>query len=189
MSQSSATGESSWGANTMIFADLKSFALSANKSNLVLKNGQLKAIKAYSHTYAWMNGIPMIFSGYTYVKPHPQYGTIGYNLSLITIKLKSENKSYSYQLASSITTFWTKPYKITPRSNISPGVFLMASPYSYNNKNGSTWSYNIGGLVGAGYNYQISKRFAFAIDYKLNASTAKGAPLLNFVMIGAKSMF
>ncbi len=77
MSQSSATGESSWGLSSMIFADLKSFALSANQSNLITKNGELKAIKAYSYTYAWMNGIPMTFGGYTYIKPHPKYGTLG----------------------------------------------------------------------------------------------------------------
>jgi hypothetical protein len=171
----------------MIFADLKSFAISANKSDLITKNGELKAIKAYSYTYAWMNGIPMTFGGYTYIKPHPKYGTLGYNLSLITIKLKG-NEEYSYQMMSSTTAFWTKPYKINPKSTISPGVFLMASPYSYNNKSGSTWNYNVAGLVGAGYTYQISKRFAFAIDYKLNASTVKGAPLLNFIMIGSRAI-
>jgi len=187
MSQSSATGESSWGTSAMIFADLKSFALSANKSDLIIKNGELKAIKAYSYTYAWMNGIPMTFGGYTYIKPHPRYGTLGYNLSLITIKLKG-NDDYSYQMMSSTTAFWTKPYKINVKSTISPGVFLMASPYSYNNKSGSTWNYNVAGLVGAGYTYQISKRFVFAIDYKVNASTAKGAPLLNFVMIGSRAI-
>jgi hypothetical protein len=187
MSQSSATGESSWGTSAMIFADLKSFALSANKSDLIIKNGELKAIKSYSYTYAWMNGIPMTFGGYTYIKPHPRYGTLGYNLSLITIKLKG-NDDYSYQMMSSTTAFWTKPYKINVKSTISPGVFLMASPYSYNNKSGSTWNYNVAGLVGAGYTYQISKRFVFAIDYKLNASTVKGAPLLNFIMIGSRAI-
>jgi hypothetical protein len=187
MSQSSATGQSSWGLSSMIFADLKSFAISANKSDLITKNGELKAVKAYSYTYAWMNGIPMTFGGYTYIKPHPKYGTFGYNLSVINIKLKGAD-DYSYQFMSSTTAFWTKPYKINLKSTISPGVFLMASPYSYNNKSGSTWNYNVAGLVGAGYTYQISKRFVFAIDYKLNASTAKGAPLLNFIMIGSRAI-
>jgi hypothetical protein len=171
----------------MIYADLKSFAISANKSDMIFKNGELKAVKAYSYTYAWMNGIPMTFSGYTYIKPHPKLGTVGGNLSVITIKLKINNE-YSYQLMSSTTAFWTKPYKINTKSTISPGVFVMASPYSYNNKSGSTWNYNVAGLVGAGYSYQISKRFAFALDYKLNASTTPGAPLLSFIMIGAKSI-
>jgi hypothetical protein len=188
MSQSTAAGDASWGLSSMIFADLKSFALSANTSSMVFKDGALKAVKAYSYTYAWMNGIPMTFGGYTYVMPHPKYGTIGYNLSLITIKLKISD-GYSYQFSTSTTGFWTKPYKLSAKSTISPGVFLMASPYSYNNKSGNSWNYNIGGLVGTGYSYQISKRFAFSADWKINTSTAPGSPILNFFMIGTKAMF
>ncbi len=69
----------------------------------------------------------------------------GYNLSVINIKLKGAD-SYSYQFITSTTAFWTKPYKINLKSTISPGVFIMASPYSYNNKSGSTLNYNIAGL-------------------------------------------
>ena len=188
LSQGSATGESSWGISSMIFTDLRSFALSGNKSKMILKEGQLKAVKAYSYTYAWMRGIPMVFGGYTYVIPHPKYGTIGFNTSIINLKLKSEANNYSYQFMSSLVGFWTKPYKLSAKSTISPGVFLMASPYSYNSKSGNSWNYNIAGLIGTGYTYQISKRFVLALDYKLNASTAKGAPLLNFVMIGSRTI-
>jgi hypothetical protein len=188
-SQSSAAGDASWGLSTMIYADLKSFALGGNTSNMVFdKKGGLKAIKAYSYTYAWMNGIPMTFGGYTYVRPHPKYGTMGYNLSLITIKLKSTD-SYSYQFASSTTAFWTKPYPLNRKSTVSPGVFIMGSPYSYNTETGGSWNYNVAGLAGAGYSYQLSKRFVFNIDWKINASTAPSSPILNFFMIGTRAMF
>jgi hypothetical protein len=188
MSQGSATGESSWGLSSMIYADLKSFALSANRSEMVFDKGALKAIKAYSYTYAWMNGIPMTFGGYTYIKPHPKYGVMGYNLSLITIKLKGTD-SYSYQFASSTTAFWTKPYQLNKKATVSPGVFIMSSPYSYNTATGGSWNYNIAGLVGTGFTYQISKRFVFSADWKINASTAPGSPILNFFMIGTRAMF
>jgi len=188
MSQGSATGESSWGLSSMIYADLKSFAISANKSDMIFKDGALKAIKAYSYTAAYIAGTNMTFGGYTYIKPHPKYGTMGYNLSVINIKLKGVD-DYSYTFSTSATAFWTKPYKLNNKSTISPGVFLMASPYSYNSYSGNTWNYNVAGLIGAGYTFQISKRFAFAIDYKLNASTVAGAPLLNFFMIGSRTIF
>ena len=188
MSQGSATGESSWGLSSMIYADLKSFALGANTSTMVFDKGALKAIKAYSYTFAWLNGIPMTFGGYTYIKPHPKYGTMGYNLSIINIKLKSPT-GYSYQFSTSTTGFWTKPYPLNKKSTISPGVFLMASPYSYNSEAGSSWNYNLAGLVGAGVTYQISKRFVFAIDWKINASTVPDAPILNFFMVGTRAMF
>ena len=155
---------------------------------MVFDKGALKAIKAYSYTYAWMNGIPMTFGGYTYIRPHPKYGVMGYNLSLINIKLKGTD-SYSYQFASSTTAFWTKPYQLNKKATVSPGVFIMGSPYSYNTETGGSWNYNIAGLVGTGLTYQISKRFVFAIDWKINASTAPSSPILNFFMIGTRAMF
>jgi hypothetical protein len=185
MSQASATGESSWGLSSMIWGDLKSFALSANKSDLIFKNGTLKAIKAYSYTVAYVAGTNMTFGGYTYIVPHPKLGTFGYNLSVINIKLKGAD-SYSYTFASSTTAFWTKPYQISRKSTLSPGIFLMASPYSYNSATGNTWSYNVAGLVGTGYSFKLSKRFGFNIDYKANISSVPGTPILSFFMIGSK---
>ena len=185
MSQASATGESSWGLSSMIWGDLKSFALSANKSDMNFKNGALKSIDAYSYTVAYVAGTNMTFGGYTHIIPHPKLGTFGYNLSVINIKLKGVDE-YSYTFASSITGFWTKPYQISRKSTLSPGVFLMASPYSYNSSTGNTWSYNIAGLVGTGYSFKLSKRFGFNIDYKANISSVPGTPILSFFMIGSK---
>jgi len=70
MSQASATGESSWGVNSMIWMDFKSIALSINKSDLNFKDGQLKSISAYSYTIARVKGTNMTFGGYTWIKPH-----------------------------------------------------------------------------------------------------------------------
>jgi hypothetical protein len=188
MSQSSVAGDMSWGVSSMIYADLKSFALGINKSDLIFKNGSLSAIKAYSYTFAYMAGVPMTFGGYTYIKPHPKYGTLGYNLSIINIKIKNID-TYQYQLSTSTTCFWSKMYSLNTKSTISPGVFIMASPYSYNTGIGSVWNYNVAGLIGTGYSYQISRRFVFAIDWKLNISTAPSSPILNFFMVGTKTMF
>jgi len=190
MSQSSATGESSWGVSSMIWMDFKSFALSINKSDLVFKDGQLKAIKAYSYTVARVKGTNMTFGGYTWIKPHPKLGTYGYNLAYINIKLKDGiTGKYSYSMVSSITSFWTKPYQVNLKTTLSPGVFVMASPYSYNTATGSTWNYNINSLIGCGYSYKISKRFGVNMDYKLMVSTVPGSPMLSFFMIGSKLQF
>jgi hypothetical protein len=170
----------------MIWADLKSIAISANRSEMVFKGGELKAIKAYSYTIARVNGTNMTFGGYTYIKPHPKYGTIGFNASYINIKLKDSPGKYSYSFMSSLTGFWTKPYQINKKATLSPGVFIMSSPYSYNSKSGNSWNYNISGLIGTGYNYRISKRFGFQADYKLMLSTVPGSPMLSFFLIGSK---
>ena len=188
MSQASAAGDASWGLSSMIYADLKSFALSGNTSEMVFDKGALKAIRAYSYTFAYMNGIPMTFGGFTYIKPHPKYGVFGYNLSLVNIKIKGAEKS-SYQFSTSTTGFWTKPYPLSKKATVSPGVFIMGSPYSHNTATGGSWNYNIAGLVGAGFTYQLTKRFVFSADWKINASTVPDSPILNFFMIGTKAMF
>jgi hypothetical protein len=185
VNQASATGESSWGVTSMIWADLKSIAISANRSEMILDKGALKAIKAYSYTIARVNGTNMTFGGYTYIKPHPKYGTMGFNASYINIKLKGTD-SYTYSFMSSLTGFWTKPYQINPKTTLSPGVFIMSSPYAYNTGTGSTWNYNISGLVGCGYSFKISKRFGFQADYKAMVSTVPGSPILSFFLIGSK---
>jgi hypothetical protein len=87
---------------------------------------------------------------------------------------------------SSTTAFWTKPYQVSRKSTLSPGVFLMASPYAYNSKSGSAWNYNIMGLVGTGYSFKLSKRFGFNIDYKASISTVPGTPILSFFLIGSR---
>ena len=187
MSQASATGASSWGISSMIWGDLKSFALSINKSDMILKNGNLTAIKSYSYTIARVAGTNLTFGGYTYIKPHPKYGTYGYNLSYINIKLK-DDVGYSYSTMTSTTAFWTKPYPVSRKSVLSPGVFLMASPYAFNNKTGSTWNYNITGLIGTGYSFKLSKRFGFNIDYKTSISTTPNTPILSYFLIGSRMM-
>ena len=185
MSQASVTGESSWGVSSMIWADLKSIAISANKSGMNFKNGALKSIDAYSYTVAYVAGTNMTFGGYTHIVPHPKYGTYGYNLSVINVKLKGSD-GYPYSMMSSTTAFWTKPYPINKKSVLSPGVFLMASPYSYNSETGSTWNYNVMGLVGTGYSFKLSKRFGFNIDYKASISTVPGTPILSYFLVGSR---
>lgn len=152
---------------------------------MIFKNGALTAIKAYSYTVAHVAGTNLTFGGYTFIKPHPKYGTYGYNLSYVNIKLK-DAVGYSYSVMTSTTAFWTKPYPISRTSTLSPGVFLMASPYAFNSKSGSTWNYNITGLVGTGYSFKLSKRFGFNIDYKASISTVPGTPILSYFLVGSR---
>jgi hypothetical protein len=88
----------------------------------------------------------------------------------------------------STTAFWTKPYPVSRKSVLSPGVFLMASPYAFNNKTGSTWNYNVTGLIGTGYSFKLSKRFGFNIDYKTSISTTPNTPILSYFLIGSRMM-
>jgi len=86
----------------------------------------------------------------------------------------------------SATAFWTKPYQINLKTTLSPGVFIMSSPYAYSTALGNNWNYNVNGLIGCGYSYKLTKRFGLNLDYKAMISTIPGSPILSFFLIGSK---
>jgi hypothetical protein len=185
MSQSSMTGESSWGANTMIWSNLKQFAISASYTKMNFDKGKIESIDNYSFTNAYMNGNYMTMVGYTHILPTAKYGTMGYNLSVLGLLLKGTQTTplTSY----SLTGFWMKPYQINKKLALSPEIFVMSSPITYNiQTNILAKDKNVGIILGTSINYKISKRFAAAFNYKLNGSTNTSMPLMNFFLIGSR---
>jgi hypothetical protein len=58
-----------------------------------------------------------------------------------------------------------------------------------NTKTGQvTYGNSIGVLAGTSVDYKISKRFGFSFNYKINASSAPGAPALSNFLIGSRMM-
>jgi hypothetical protein len=126
--------------------------------------------------------------GYTWIKPHPKYGTYGYNVGLITLLMEGE-KSYTTSLSTSAVVFWTKPFQYSKKLTVSPQVFTMYSPLGYNTlTGGTTVGRQLGFLLGSSFDYKITKRFGFSFNYKLNVNTEPGSPMLNNFLIGSRVM-
>jgi hypothetical protein len=150
--------------------------------------GQLNSISSYSMTAAYLKGTLMNLIGYTWIKPHPKLGTYGYNLGLITLLIKGE-ESYTTSLSTSTVVFWTKPYQYSKKLTISPQVFSMWSPISYNTLTEETnVSRHFGFLLGSSFDYKLTKRFGFSFNYKLNVNTMPGSPILSNFLIGSRVM-
>jgi hypothetical protein len=199
VSKSSMAGNESWGATALVWSTLKQFAISGGYTKMDFNKGQLNAIHSYSVTGAYLEGNYMSLVGYTYIKPHPKFGTYGYNLGAITLLLKDtkvvnpktgETKEiFNTSFSTSVVTFWTKPYVVDTKITLSPQVFLMNSPISWNSKTGETTvDRQFGFLAGSSFDYKISKRFGFSFNYKVSGSTEKGAPLLSNFLIGSRVM-
>ena len=184
ISQSSATGEDSWGITGMLILDFKSVAVSFSKTDMNLKNGMLTSINSYSSTIAYLSGIPATINGFTHIVPKPKY-TYGYNVSAVMIKLNISDV-YSYSLLTSTTGFITKPFPVSKKVTISPSLFIMATPYTYSKLSGNTFNYNIMTLAGANYSFVLSKKFNFSFDYKFSYGTTSGTQFLNYIQIGSK---
>jgi hypothetical protein len=160
-------------------------------------NGKLNAIHSYSSSFAYLNGTYMNLLGYTWIKPTQKRGVFGYNLGLINLLIKNqENKlvksivtgdEYDYNMSTSVVAFWTKPYQYSKKLTISPQVFTMFAPLSYNTVAGSTTvNRHMGFLLGSSFDYKISKRFGLSINYKLSGNTTPGSPFLSNVLIGSR---
>jgi hypothetical protein len=148
--------------------------------------GKLNTIHSYSSAFAYLNGNYMNLLGYTWIKPTQKRGVFGYNLGVINLLLKNGNK-FDYNLSTSAVAFWTKPYQYSKKLTISPQVFTMFAPISYNTVTGtSTVNRHMGFLLGSSFDYKISKRFGLSINYKLSGNTTPGSPFLSNILIGTR---
>jgi hypothetical protein len=152
------------------------------------EDGQLDAIHSYGTGIAYLGGNYMNLLGYTYIKPTAKKGTYGYNVGVINLLLKNdETGGFEYNMATSAIVFWTKPYQYNKKLTISPQVFTMFAPISYNSATGiTTVNRHMGFLLGAAFDYKISKRFGFSANYKISGNTKAFSDFLSNFQIGSR---
>ncbi len=187
VSRSSMAGDESYSANTVIMSDLKTFIVSGGYTKMDFSEGKLNKIHSYSSSFAYLNGNYMNLLGYTHIKPTQKKGVFGYNLGLINLLLNNNKGGYDYNMSTSVVSFWTKPYQYSKKLSISPQVFTMLAPISYNTVTKTTTvNRNIGFLLGSSFDYKISKRFGLSLNYRLSGNTAKGSPFLSNILVGSR---
>jgi hypothetical protein len=191
ISKSSLMGDKSYSATALVWSTLDQYAISGGMTKMDFDEGKLKGIHSYSVTAAYLKGTLMQMLGYTYVKPHPKLGTYGYNVGLIALQIKNPiTQRYNLNLLTSFVAFWTKPYQINRKTTISPQIFYMNSPISYNPSTQSTLVTTTPGFVlGSGYDFRLSKRFAFSAAYRAVISLEPKFILMNNFQIGSKMVF
>jgi hypothetical protein len=129
----------------------------------------------------------MALGGFTKIMPNPKLGTYGYNLGLVTLLLQNTNGGYDVSLSNSSVVFWTKPYQKSKKLTLSPQLFVIPPGMTVNTKTGQvSYGNSIGILAGSSVDFKISKRFGFSFNYKINASTTPGAPVLSNFLIGSR---
>jgi hypothetical protein len=105
----------------------------------------------------------------------------------VNTETRTIKRVFNVSLATSAVVFWTKPYVVNTKLTLSPQVFLMNSPISYNPKTGeSTVNRQFSFLVGSSFDYKISKRFGLSLNYR--ALGASGSPILSNFLIGSRLM-
>jgi len=185
MSQSSLTGTSSWGVTSMTWFNLKQFAISGRYSKIQFsKNGKLKLIHNFNLTGVYSYGNYLGFLGYSAILNAGKWGVTGLNVSAAATKIPEDGNVF---ISPSITAFYTKPFKANTRLIISPEIYIISTPLIYSSVDKVTVTdRTFSAFLGSGFDYQLSKRFKFNFNYKLNMSTNPEFPILSFFLIGSK---
>ena len=185
MSQSSLTGTSSWGVTSMIWFNLKQFAISGRYSKIQFsKNGKLKLIHNLNLTGVYSYGNYLGFLGYSAILNAGKWGVTGVNVSAASTKISEDGNLF---ISPSVTAFYTKPFKANTRLIISPEIYIISTPLIYSSVDKVTVTdRTFSAFLGSGFDYQLSKRFKFNFNYKLNMSTNPDFPILSFFLIGSK---
>jgi hypothetical protein len=185
MSQSSMTGTSSWGVNSMIWFNFKQFALTGRYTKIhYSKDHKLKLIHNVNLTGVYSYGNALGFLGYSAILNAGKWGVTGLNISGAVTKTPDDKNLF---ISPSATAFYTKPFKVNKRMILSPELYVISTPLIYSSVDKvSVSDRTFSAFIGTGVDYQISKRFKVNINYKLNMSTNPEFPILSFFLIGSK---
>ena len=185
INQSSMTGMSSWGLTSMIWFNFKQFALSGKYTKINFsKNGKLKWVHNINLTAVYSYGNIIGFVGYSGILNAGKWGVTGFNVSGAATLITEDKNTF---MSPSITAFYTKPFKASKRLTISPELYVISTPLIYSTKEKvTTTDRTFSGFLGSGFDYQLTKRFKFNMNYKANLSTNPDFPILSFFLIGSK---
>jgi hypothetical protein len=186
MNQSSMTGMSSWGLTSMIWFNFKQFALSGKYTKINFsKNGKLKWVHNINLTGVYSYGNVIGFVGYSGILNAGKWGVTGFNTSAAMTLITGEQKNTF--ISPSITAFYTKPFKANKRLTISPELYIISTPLIYSTVDKvTTTDRTFSAFIGSGFDYQLTRRFKFNMNYKANLSTNPDFPILSFFLIGSK---
>lgn len=185
MSQSSMTGTASWGVTSMVWFNLKQFALNGRYTKIHFSNnGKLKWVHNINATALYSYGNYMGFIGYSAILNAGKFGVTGMNVSGMITKVTGEKNLF---ISPSVTAFYTKPFKAGNKLTISPELYIISTPLVYSSFDKVTVSdRTFSGFLGSGFDYQLTRRFKVNLNYKANLSTNPEFPILSFFLIGSK---
>ena len=192
ISQSSMTGQSSWGVTAMVWSNFQQFALSSRYTAMHFDEGKLTGISNFGLTAAYAFGTTFGFGTYAYIYPMGKWGVAGANVTVAFAGAEylpdpSSTPGKQISLTSSILLFYTKPFTVNRRITLSPDIYFSGSPLVYLTKEGTfTESKEVNILTGLGVDYSFTSRFKLNIGVRTSISSSPDIPMLFFGVIGSK---
>lgn len=186
VSQSSLAGDKSYGATAIVWMTFDQGAISANYSKMKFDKGKLQYITSYANTLAYLKGTWMNMSGVTLVKPDPKWGVVGISGNVILLATPDQiNDEMALSYATSIAAFWMhNPISLNERVTLSPQIFIMGAPVSYNDMTKFTFNDDLSAMIGNSIDYKITRRFGMTGAHRVMVPST-GKPM-HFLLIGSR---
>lgn len=184
ISKSSLYGDASYNANLLIWDNLNQFSLGGSYSKSFFENKNIEFIENYNISYIYSYGVNSINIGYNKIIPKNKIGIFGYGINKSIIFGKNIN---NYIININYNILYTNTIKLNRNIIYSAAFILSSSPISYYNKfNNNIISKDIITVLSNGFDYKITKRFKFNVNYTLIKSSNVNFPILNSFIIGSK---
>jgi hypothetical protein len=128
----------------------------------------------------------MNMSGVTIVKPDPTWGIVGISGNVILLAVPDQmNDKLAVSYATSVAAFWMhNPIRLNERATLSPQVFILGAPMSYNDMTKFTFNDELSTMIGNSVDYKITRRFGLTGAHRIMIPST-GRPM-HFVLIGSR---
>jgi hypothetical protein len=187
-SQSSIFGDVSYGANLMVFDNLRQATLGLNRSKVFMDDSyNVEWVESSGINYANNFGTQAITGNFMRLKPMGKKGTFGFgvNYTLMFGNLIDKpmgNVGYNF--------LYTNSYELNQkRITYAPALIVSQTPLSFTLDGSSTTTSDAMFILANSWTYRLTKRFTFNFGYTAIKSTNPIIPLINSFMIGSKIPF
>lgn len=188
LSQSSIYGDVSYGANLMVFDNLKQATLSLNRAKVYMDESyNVEWIESIAINYGNNFGTQSTSGNYMLLKPMGKKGTVGFGVNYSYMfggMLEKPMGSMGYNLL--YTNNYMSPNN---RWTYSPAFIISQTPLSFTLDTFSNISNDAMFILANSFTYRITKSFTINFGYTAIKSTNPLIPLINSFMIGSKLPF
>lgn len=197
-SQSSIFGDVNYGANLMVWDNLKQVGLSLNRAKVTMNDMyEPKWVDATSVSYMRNYKVNAVSVSLSRLKPMGRWGTVGVGINYATLfgsDTFGEKMANMYSLGWNV--LYTNMVKISDRILYTPAIIGAQNPLSYTqrlpevvNSPFSTISKDFIGILSNSFTVQLTRRFSFNVGWTMIYSTNEFVPIMNAFMIGSKLPF
>ena len=195
-SQSTLLGTETFGANLMVYDNLEQYLLNLSYTKVHI-NDEGRANRVYSlglgGSKMFTTYMGTVNNSFIWLGKKGSVKGLAFGTSFASFELDIRDGLIYYDdvlLSTSLTGFYTKPFKWDERLTISPLLAVSSPFFSMSMSTYDTiWNQDIMVIGGMNFNYMFTKRFGLTLGTTVIESTIPQFPTLTNFMLGGRFSF